>query len=130
MYKFVKDRVKLICEQKNLVVAVFGGQNEAKTAQLIRDWNNKLIDVMIMHPKSGGHGLNLQFGGYNIIWFGVNTSVETELQMNARLARTGQTQIVKKYVLIARGTLEDKYLKRANDKIKIQDFVLDYLKQF
>lgn len=42
--------------------------------------------VLILHPKSAGHGLNLQHGGaQELIWFGLNWSLELFLQANARL---------------------------------------------
>ena len=66
---------------------------ELKTDQDIKDWNNGKIQVMMMHPASGGHGLNLQHGGNIILWFGNTFSLELEQQFNARLDRNGQTEV-------------------------------------
>jgi SNF2 family DNA or RNA helicase len=49
---------------------------EIKTSQDIKDWNNGDIPVAVIHPASAGHGLNIQFGGSTIIWFGLTWSLE------------------------------------------------------
>jgi len=72
--------------------------------QHITDWNAGKIQVMIMHPASGGHGLNLQDGGNHILWFGPTWSLELEQQFNARLHRQGQTKPVIINKLIIKGT--------------------------
>ena len=51
----------------------------------IRDWNNGLIQVGLIHPASAGHGLNLQTGGSILIWFRLTWSLELYEQTNARL---------------------------------------------
>jgi SNF2 family DNA or RNA helicase len=61
-----------------------------KTGQDMADWNEGKIAVMLMHPASGGHGLNLQGGGNTIVWFGQTWSLELWEQFNARLYRQGQ----------------------------------------
>lgn len=60
----------------------------------IKRWNARKVRLMFAHPASMGHGLNLQAGGSNIVWFGVPWSVEIYQQANARLYRNGQTQTV------------------------------------
>lgn len=50
-------------------------------------WNEGVTDTLLLHPASAGHGLNLHFSGSeNIIWFGLNWSLELYQQANARLA--------------------------------------------
>ena len=56
----------------------------------IERWNAGEIDWLVLHPKSGGHGLNLQFGGNHVIWPSLTWSWELWAQLNARLARPGQ----------------------------------------
>jgi SNF2 family DNA or RNA helicase len=50
------------------------------------DWNNGKIDVLLLHPASGGHGLNLHFTGETIVWYGLTWSLELYQQAIARLA--------------------------------------------
>ncbi|MBW3853887.1 helicase, partial [Staphylococcus aureus] len=53
-------------------------------------WNSGDIKLLIAHPASAGHGLNLQQGGHIIVWFGLTWSLELYQQANARLYRQGQ----------------------------------------
>jgi len=62
------------------------------TAADIADWNAGKIPVGLIHPASGGHGLNLQEGGSTIVWFGLTWSLELYQQLNARLWRQGQKE--------------------------------------
>lgn len=62
------------------------------TAADIADWNTGKIPVALIHPASGGHGLNLQEGGSTIVWFGLTWSLELYQQLNARLWRQGQKE--------------------------------------
>ena len=62
------------------------------TAADIADWNAGKIPVALIHPASGGHGLNLQEGGSTIVWFGLTWSLELYQQLNARLWRQGQKE--------------------------------------
>ena len=44
--------------------------------QDVQDWNAGKIQVLLLHPASGGHGLNLQTGGNIIVWFGLTWGLE------------------------------------------------------
>ncbi len=80
----------------------------------IEDWNTGKIRVLFAHPASAGHGLNLQFGGHNIIWFSQTWSLELYQQANARLPRPGQKNAVIIHNLITTGTMdEDVMMSRA-----------------
>ncbi|HAP3960963.1 TPA: DEAD/DEAH box helicase family protein, partial [Enterococcus faecalis] len=53
----------------------------------IEKWNEGKIPLLLAHPQSAGHGLNLQKGGHIIVWFGLTWSLEFYQQANARLDR-------------------------------------------
>ena len=53
-------------------------------------WNQGEIKMLLMHPKSGAHGLNLQKGGHIVINFDVYFSYGQYYQFLRRLARRGQ----------------------------------------
>lgn len=104
-----------------------------KDDQDILDWNEGKIKVLMMHPASGGHGLNLQAGGNTIVWFGQTWSLELYQQLNARLYRQGQTQkgvIIHKLVCLktmdcdvlasqkTKGEKQDDLMKAVKAKIK------------
>jgi SNF2 family DNA or RNA helicase len=101
---------------------------ELKTGQDIKDWNAGKIQVMLMHPASGGHGLNLQSGGNMIIWFGQTWSLELYQQFNARLDRQGQTEVVVINHLVACKTIDQDVIKALERKEKGQTSLMNAIK--
>jgi len=101
---------------------------ELKTDQDINDWNAGKIQVMMMHPASGGHGLNLQAGGNIIVWFGQTWSLELEQQFNARLDRQGQKNAVVVNKLAVVGTMDEDVLKAQETKGNNQNRLMDAVK--
>ncbi len=82
----------------------FPSIRQLKTPQDIDDWNAGKIPMMIAHPASAGHGLNLQQGGHIMVWFGLNWSLELYQQAVARIMRQGQIHSVIMHRIISRGT--------------------------
>ena len=101
---------------------------ELETPEDIKDWNAGKIPVLLAHPASCGHGLNLQDGGHIIIWFGLTWSLELYQQANARLHRQGQAEGVRIYHIIAEGTVDEDVLKSLQSKDASQEALLEALK--
>lgn len=101
---------------------------QLKTDQDVRDWNAGKIRVMVMHPASGGHGLNLQAGGHIIVWFGQTWSLELEQQFNARLDRQGQKNVVIIHKLVASKTMDEDVIKSQASKSAKQDNLMEAVK--
>ena len=99
-----------------------------KEGEAVASWNAGEIKMLLAHPASAGHGLNLQHGGNIIIWFGLNWSLELYQQFNARLHRQGQTKPVIVAHIVAKGTIDEKVLKVLGDKDAVQDNLLCALK--
>ena len=99
-----------------------------ETAQDIKDWNNGEVQVMLTHPLTSGHGLNLQFGGHIIIWYGIPWSLELYEQAPARLNRQGQTDMVRVYHLVVKGTYDERVLRVLLGKKQTQDSLIEALK--
>ncbi|NUX58685.1 SNF2-related protein [Paraburkholderia youngii] len=79
-----------------------------ETDRDIDDWNAGKIKVGYGHPASFGHGLNLQHGGSNAVWFGPTYSLELWQQFIKRLHRSGQTaERVIAHVILCDDTLDD-----------------------
>lgn len=98
------------------------------TSKDIEDWNKGNIRLLLAHPASAGHGLNLQAGGNIIVWFGLTWSLELYQQANARLYRQGQEKSVIIHHLITAGTMDECVLKSLQGKRDVQDEVLESLK--
>lgn len=64
-------------------------------------WNRGEVEVLLMQPASAAHGLNLQFGGSDAVWYSLPWW-ELFTQGNGRLARPGQkSKTVMAHVLVA-----------------------------
>ncbi len=96
----------------------------------VSDWNEGKIPMLLCHPASCGHGLNLQQGGHLIIWFGLTWSLELYQQANARLPRPGQTERVVVTHLLCRDTVEEKVLGALQEKDSSQSSLLNALKGY
>lgn len=94
----------------------------------IRSWNAGKIQVLLAHPASAGHGLNLQAGGNIIIWFGLNWSLELYQQANARLDRQGQTKPVIIHHMITIDTIDTKIMRAIEGKAVTQDALMEAVK--
>lgn len=119
-YSFVSDKERILNRYKQ---AVF-----LDNVDKIKLWNDKKIKIFVLNAASAGHGLNLQFGGNNIIWFGCPWSLELYLQALKRLHRPGITKPVVNTRLIVKDTVEERVIEALLNKTKKQDFVLEAVK--
>lgn len=88
--------------------------------EIINKWNNGEVSVLMAHPASAGHGLNLQQGGRVVVWSTLTYNYELFAQGNARLARQGQTQRTIITTFIAKNTCEEKIYKALQIKNETQ----------
>lgn len=101
---------------------------ELKSSKDINDWNEGRVQVMLTHPASAGHGLNLQAGGNIIVWYGLTWSLELYQQFNARLYRQGQKNGVVVHHLIMQGTHDEDVMRALKAKDKKQNALMDSIK--
>ena len=101
---------------------------QLKNAENISEWNCGKIKILLAHPASAGHGLNLQYGGNIIVWFSLTWSLEYYQQANKRLHRNGQNKPVIIHHLIAKNTIDETILKVLSDKNSRQENLLTALK--
>lgn len=95
----------------------------------INEWNKGEIPIMFVHPASAGHGLNLQHGGNNLVWFSLTWDLETYDQLNGRLDRQGQTKPVFIHHLVFRDSIEERILERLENKHLTQTDLLNAMKE-
>ena len=110
------------------ILEKFPKARQLSTAQDVKDWNAGKVELMLAHPDSAGHGLNLQEGGHIMVWFGLTWSLEKYQQANARLYRQGQQQPVTIYHLIAEDTMDEQVMKILSGKEKRQDALIEAVK--
>ncbi|WP_317049746.1 DEAD/DEAH box helicase [Clostridium neonatale] len=101
---------------------------ELKGQEDIKKWNNGEIPILLLHPASAGHGLNLQYGGNIVVWFGLTWSLELYQQANARLHRQGQKETVIIHHIIAKGTVDEDVMAALSNKEINQNALLNAVK--
>lgn len=94
----------------------------------IKRWNSGEVPVMLIHPASAGHGLNLQAGGSTLIWFGLTWSLELYQQTNARLWRQGQKETVVLHHIICKDTIDEDVMAALKRKEKVQSDLINAVK--
>jgi SNF2 family DNA or RNA helicase len=104
-----------------------------KNPETIRQWNRGEIPILLAHPASAGHGLNLQDGGNILVFFSHDWNLETYLQMIERIGTTRQAQAghdrpVFLYYIVAKNTIDEIVLARRKTKKSVQDALLEGLK--
>jgi len=94
----------------------------------IERWNAGRIELLLVHPKSAGHGLNLQYGGSRIVFLSLPWSLELYEQTVGRLHRSGQRHDVWCYVLMANATVDEKVWATLHDKKSLSELAMEALK--
>lgn len=103
-------------------------RTNADQLELLKQWNAGKVPMLVAHPASVGHGLNLQAGGCHIVWMTLTHSREQYEQMNARLARRGQDKVVTVYRLMCPGTVDDAVAESLREKEQTEQHLLKALK--
>lgn len=105
-----------------------------KNPQTIADWNAGKIPVLLAHPASAGHGLNLQEGSNILAYFSSGWNLEEDMQILERIGPTRQAQAglnreVYVHRIVARDTVDELVALRRQTKREVQDILLDYMKR-
>ena len=120
-YNFKSDLARILDRFPDAVVL-------DKDPETIERWNRGEIKLLLAHPASAGHGLNLQFGGRRMVWTCPTWNLEHWLQTLARLLRTGALRTIYVHRLLAKGTRDMQVRKRVNSKDKNQEYLLNQVK--
>ena len=120
LYQFIEERQMLLEEVPGAV--------DASIPDLQKRWNDGQIPVLVAHPGSVGHGLNLQHGGHTIVWASHTWSSEEYQQANKRVSRPGQKHPVTIHHLISPGTVDRPTMKAVEGKISVEQALLEHLR--
>jgi SNF2 family DNA or RNA helicase len=96
--------------------------------EAIARWNAGKVRILAVHPKSAGHGLNLQHGGQHMVFLSLPWSLELFEQTVGRLHRSGQAYDVWVYVLMTEKTIDEKIWAALHTKQTISEIALEALK--
>lgn len=120
-YRFHEDRRRLL---------QLDGAVDLRTPHSIERWNRGNIPILLAHPASAGHGLNLQRGGSLMVWYGMTWSSEEYVQGTGRLVRQGQpSPAVAVHHILANDTIDEVVLDVVQGRITRQDALLKVLER-
>lgn len=107
-----------------------GGISPRKSDAIAARWNAGELPVLLAHPSSVAHGLNLQAGGRAVCWYTLTWSLEEYDQLNRRVYRQGQKHGVVIHHLIAAGTVDEVVFEALQGKDRTQRGLLNALKKY
>jgi SNF2 family DNA or RNA helicase len=128
-YEFVHDMERI---RKAFPTATFVADiSAAKFADVERRWNAGEIEMLVGHPASIGHGLNLQESGNHIVFYGPTWDLELYDQFIKRILRQGnKSSHVFVYHILARNTVDFAVMRALRGKAKVQNSLLESLKDY
>lgn len=103
--------------------AIADAKNERALERLQNEWNRGAHPIMFVHPQGAGHGLNLQLGGNQMVFYSMLWGREPYAQVierigAARQIATGRDHVMIKHI-IARDTVDEVML--ANQRMRHSD---------
>jgi len=98
--------------------------------KVLERWNRREIKMLVLHPASGGHGLNLQYGGHVVVWYGLNWSYDFWEQLNSRVWRQGQTRECSVFRIIMTDTIDEAVVAAIERKASGQGDLFETLENY
>jgi len=123
-YEFNHDRDRILKAFPHAAELGSGKQTEKVRQQ----WNNNEIPILLLHPKSGGHGLNLQESRCrDICWYSIPWDLELYEQAYSRVWRQGVDSAITMHHIIATGTMDRVVIGALKRKKKVQKALVNAL---
>lgn len=103
-----------------------GGGDRREEAIVVSNWNKGLIPVLLIQPRAGGHGLNLQHGGcHDVVWYSITFDLELYEQLNHRVFRQGVKNSVTIHHVVCKDTVDEEVINALAHKSSVQNALLD-----
>ena len=115
VYNFVEELAEL--KRRYPRVATMDDKN------VVDRWNAGNVELLALHPKSAGHGINLQ-GQSRMVWLSLPWSLELYEQTIGRIHRGGQKHTVWVYVLLTKDTVDERMFQGLQDKADMAQIAL------
>jgi len=126
-FQFERDDLQSVFKK---APAIDGRTTDKQASQYIQAWNNKQVSVLLFNPASDPHGLNLQKGGHNVLWYSLTWNLEHYIQLIDRLWRQGQEKKVFVHHVLFRDTVDEIVYNTLQVKDKTQTSLLSRLKEY
>ena len=126
-YRFKSDLARLR-------IAFPAGRTLNDSDEILSEWNKGNIPVLFVHPKSAGHGLNLQDGSNILAFFSIDWNLEEHLQVIERIGtlrqkQAGHNRPVFLHYILSKGTIDELILERLSTKKSVQEVLLNAVKR-
>lgn len=119
----------MICKYFKKQIPIVAGITSSRQAHLyIKQWNHGRLPLLLVHPGSVGHGMNIQSGGHIIVWYGVTFHLDHYQQLNARLHRQGQKNAVIVHNLSMVNTIDERIFNVLKQKDATQTDLLNAMR--
>jgi SNF2 family DNA or RNA helicase len=105
----------------------YPGIQTADDDSVVARWNRGEIPLLAAHPKSFGHGINLQ-GQQHMVFLSLPWSLELYEQAVGRLHRGGQKHSVWVYVMLTENTIDERIWAALHDKRAVSEVALEELR--
>lgn len=129
-YDFEHDLDRLREKLGQDIPYIGGGVSAKRSAELENLWNAGKLPVLLGHPQSVAHGLNLQEMGNHICWHSLTWNYELYDQFIRRVLRQGnKNKKVFCHHIISRGTIDNIILSSVRSKRSGQNAFFDALKE-
>lgn len=107
----------------------FPAAREIREKDAIHQWNAGALPILLAHPASAGHGLNLQHGGNIICYYACDWNLEHHDQILERIgplrqAQSGYDRPVFVYYIRTRHTLDEEVKERVETKAEVMDLLM------
>jgi len=107
-----------------------GGVSTSRSRTLEKAWNRGDLPYLFGHPKSIGHGLNLQEHGHHVAWHSITWDYELYDQFIRRVLRQGnQSKRVFVHHIIAKNTIDEAIMGALKSKRRGQNALFHALKK-
>lgn len=117
---------KILRDKVDLGIGVVCGKvSKPKRTEIFRDFKSDKIQILIAHPKTMAHGLDLTVA-HTICWWSPVDDFEIFNQANGRITRPGQRNVQTIIQLIC-SDIEKKIYKRLADKETMQGLLMELL---
>ncbi len=128
VYEFIHERERLLAKLPKGTPYIGGGVSAKRGREIEESFTRGEIPVLLAHPASAGHGLNLQ-AGRAVIFFSPTWDLELYDQTIRRVWRQGQKHPVFVYRIIARNTVDRVVVAALARKTNTQTELLDLLRE-
>jgi SNF2 family DNA or RNA helicase len=114
------------------IPCINGQTTRTQGSDFIERWNKGLLPLMMVHPASAGHGLNLQkFSARHVGFFYIPDDYDQYDQMFRRVWRQGnKADFVMRHHFVAQGTVDEPKMRNLVRKCTEQKDFLQAMKEY